>query len=124
MKVTAPRLQTSDFRLQTCGSPLHRRRVALAMFHGNELGQDADGDLLRRHRADVEADRRVDALQGDSGVPIGYQRVVDARDLRAAADQAEIAQLPRREGAQRLEVVGVATRDDDGVSVRGEADAS
>src|SRR5439155_20291789 len=40
------------------------------------------------------------------------------------ADEAEIGQRPRREGGPRLEVVGVATRDDDGVSGRGEADAS
>src|SRR5881392_3469350 len=101
MKVTAPRLQTSDFRLQTSDlwESTSSTSVGLAMFHGNELGQDADGDFLRPHRADVEADRRVDALQGDSGDPVGYQRVVDARDLRAAADQAEIAQFPRREGA-------------------------
>ena len=46
------------------------------------------------------------------------QRLVDPRDLGAAPDEAEVAQLDRRERPQRFEVVRVAPRDDDGVRVR------
>ena len=36
---------------------------ALAVLDGDQLREDADGDLLRRDGADVEADRRVHALE-------------------------------------------------------------
>ncbi len=49
---------------------------------------------------------------------VGDQRVVDARHLRAAADEPEIAEVARRKRPQRLEIVGVAARDDDDVRVR------
>ena len=44
--------------------PLHRQRPRLgAAPDGDQLRQDADGDLGRRDRADVEADRGVDARE-------------------------------------------------------------
>ncbi len=47
-----------------CGRcPPQRGGMFLAVFHGDQLGEDADGDLLRRDRADVEADRGVDARE-------------------------------------------------------------
>ena len=97
-----------------------RSRLAadLAVLDGDQLREDADGDLLRRDGADVEADRRVDALQQLGRHAVRGQRVVDARHLGAAADQAEIAQVARRQRAQRFEIVGVAARDDDDVGVR------
>ena len=39
------------------------RLADLAVLHGDQLGEDADGDFLRRDGADVEADRRVDARE-------------------------------------------------------------
>src|SRR5262249_10703586 len=111
------RLQTSDFRLQTWRRPLHRRRVLLTVLHGNQLGQDADRYLLWRDGADVEANRGVDAFEQLRRHTVGGERVVDSRDFCAAAKQAEIAQLSRREDAQRLEIVGVAASDDHGVGV-------
>src|SRR3954471_20266589 len=100
--------------------PAQRSRVFLAVLHGDQLGEDADGDLLRRHGADVEADWRVHALeQGGRRLVLG-ERAVDARDLGAAADQSEIAQVARRERAQRLEVVGMAAGDDHHVRMRGD----
>ncbi len=119
-------LLTFAFALAAVAGPLHRRRgVGLAVLHGDQLGEDADGDFLRRDGADVEADRRVDALRASraaSGRRV--ERVVDARDLRAAADEPEVAQLARRERAQRVEVVRVAARDDDDVGVRREIRAA
>ena len=51
-------------------------------------------------------------FSASAGIRSSLQRLVDARDLGAAADQAEIAQVARRQRAQRVEVVGVAARDD------------
>ena len=47
-----------------------------------------------------------------SAACLPQQRVVDARDLRAAADQSEIAEIRVRERAHRVEVVLMAARDD------------
>ena len=52
-----------DSLLERWRGPLHRGRLHLAVLHGDQLGEDADGDFLRRDGADVEADRRVHALQ-------------------------------------------------------------
>ena len=103
--------------LRSGGFPLHRLAAAvfaegLAVLDGDQLGEDADGDFLRRDGADVEADGRVDVLERLGRHLVGEQLVVDARHLGAAADEAEIAQLARRQRAQRLEVVRVAPRDD------------
>ena len=48
--------------------PAHRDRggvrlADLAVLHGNQLGNDADGDFLRRNGADVQAYWRVDPLE-------------------------------------------------------------
>ena len=76
------------------------------MLDGDELGEDADGDLLRRDRADVEADRaRARCAAARPACRSSTQRVVDARDLGAAADQAEVAEIARRQRAQRVEIV-------------------
>ena len=132
--IVPPRISSDDmaqtfrhFRLQMRFQPcdlsvggVHRidGGCVLAVLDGDQLGEDADGDLLRRDGADVEADRRVHARQRLGRHPVRRQRVVDARDLGAAADQAEVAQLARRQRAQRLEIVGVAARDDHDVGVR------
>ena len=55
------------------GEPSQRgglERLGLAAPDGDQLGGDADGDLLRRDGAEVEADRRVNALE---------QRGIDVR---------------------------------------------
>src|SRR5262249_43577928 len=100
--------------------PFHRRRVLFPVLDGDQLRQDADGDLLWGDRTDVEPDRRVHAAEDLGRHLIGGEGVGETRDLGAAADQTEIAQLARCQHAQRLEVVGVAARDDDGVGVRRE----
>ena len=50
--------------------------------------------------------------------PFLQQLVVDPLHLRLAADEAEVAQGRRGQRAQRVEVVGVAARDDHGVRRR------
>src|SRR3954471_5307433 len=99
--------------------PLHRERGRiLAVPDGNELREDADGDLGGRDRADVQTDRGVYAPETLARHALSLERLEDARHLGAAADQPEVAQVAGGEGAQRLEVMGVAARDDDGVGAR------
>src|SRR5205814_5544922 len=50
------------------------------------------------------------------------QRVEDAGDLGAAADQTEVAEVPGGERAERVEVVRVAARNDDDVRGRRQVD--
>ena len=54
-------------------------------------------------------------LIGPAYLNLEKARIEDARDLGAAADQAEIPQIARAERTQRFEVVRVAPRDDDDV---------
>src|SRR5438094_2726396 len=98
--------------------PAKRGGVVFAVLDGNQLRKNADRDFLRRDGADVEADRRVHACEQLGRHLIRHERVVTARNLRAAADETEIAELPRRERAHRLEIVRVPARHDDRVRVR------
>src|SRR5438034_451221 len=64
--------------------PLHRQlggvaRAQLAVLHGNQLGENAHGDFLRRDGADIEADRRVHPLQLIGGHRVVGERVVNPR---------------------------------------------
>src|SRR5690242_4345680 len=76
--------------------PLHRRGMRLAVLHRDQLGEDADGDLLRRDGADVETDWRMHARQQRRIHALFDQRVVDTRDLGAAADQPQVSQFAGR----------------------------
>src|SRR4029450_9593358 len=91
----------------------------LAVFDRYQLGENADGNLLRGHCAYVQADRRVHSLQVFWPHPIGAQRVVGACALGAAADEPEISKIPRCERSQCFEVVRVTSSDDDDVRMRG-----
>src|SRR5262249_7281790 len=92
--------------------PLHRElrgvaRLRLPVFHGNELCENADGDFLRRDRADVETDRRMDVREDVGARAFIAQLIVDACDLGPAADESEIPEFPRRERTHRIEIVRV-----------------
>src|SRR5215218_4550733 len=93
---------------------LHRERGRIdAAADGDELGQDADRDFGRGDGADVEADRRVYSRQAFGRHALFQQQVVDSADLRAAADQPQVAQLASGEGAHGLEIVRVPAGDHD-----------
>src|SRR5579883_1304594 len=58
----------------------------------DDLGQDADGDLRRRHGADVDADGRLhlgQVVQRDAFV---LQQLEDGEDAPPAADHADVGQ--------------------------------
>ena len=57
---------------------------------GDQLGDDADGDLGDGLRADVEPDRRRRPGQALLGDPLLAQALEDQPDLPPAADQADV----------------------------------
>src|SRR5260370_712091 len=57
---------------------------------GDRLGDEADGDLGDRLRADVEPDRGRDPRQVGFGNPLLTEAVEDEPDLASAADQAHV----------------------------------
>jgi hypothetical protein len=60
---------------------------------GDQLGEDGDGDFLRRDRANVESNRRVHPLQEIRRHLLGEQRVVQTLDLGLTANQPEVAEI-------------------------------
>ncbi len=92
-------------RTPCCASDIDERARVDAAADGDQLREDADGDFGRRDGADVEADRRVHAVEALGGMPSASSASIDARDLGAAADQAEVVEVARRQRAQRVEVV-------------------
>src|SRR5215207_3868641 len=93
---------------------LHREpRGGGAAADGDELGENADGDLGRRDGADFEADRRVHAIQALERHAFGDQRVPDARHLGPAPDQTEVAEVARGERAQGVQIVLMTARKHD-----------
>jgi hypothetical protein len=91
-----------------------------AAADGDELREDADGDLGWCDRTDLETDRRVHAIEAFRRHALGEQNRTDARDFRAASDEAQIAQIARGERPHGFEIVLVASRDDH--DVRGAGD--
>ena len=86
---------------------------------GDELGDDADGDFGGSDGADVEADRRVHALEALAAAGrFGEKRLTDADDLGAAADEPEVREVARRERAHGLEIGLVPAGHDHGVGRR------
>src|SRR5262249_13733923 len=119
LRIRREALDVAAFRL----GPLHRQLFGvaagdLAVLDGDELRKNADRDLLRRDGADVEADGRVDSFELLRGRPVGDELIVNARHLRAASNQAEVAELAWGKSTQRFEIVRMTTRDDDGIRVR------
>src|SRR5450432_1551717 len=72
---------------------IFQRRAAVAILRGDHLGENRDGDLFRRFRADVESDRRVQPIDGlDRNA--GVDEALTAQRLRLlAADRADVAHV-------------------------------
>src|SRR5688572_1535562 len=79
-----------------------------AAADGNQFGEDADGDLRRSHSADVEADRRVNPLEAFGGQTLPEKGRVDPRDLRATANETQVAQIARRQRTHGVQIVLMA----------------
>ena len=61
--------------------------------HGDQFGGDADGDFLRRERADLQPHRRVHALELIRRNAFALERLIDRQHLALAADHADVARL-------------------------------
>src|SRR5579875_2691480 len=119
--VGRPRLQ--DWRLPACSlailASIHRRRVrqwgkALAPTHGHDLGRDAESNVLRCPRADIQADRCVNA--GD--LLIGQSAAFETGDAvlarLATTDCPDIARRSAQRGDQSwLVELGIVGEDRD-----------
>src|SRR5688572_24161444 len=120
VRIASARARRFNLMLRECAVPTHAdggdiRFTDPAVLDGNELGDDADGDFLRSDSADVETDRRVDALERFSSDSVLDECVEDAFDLRLAAYEAAIAQRPRCYRPHGVEVVGMTPGHNHGV---------
>ncbi len=85
---------------------------------GDQLGHDAHGDLEDGLRADVQAHRRRDSGQRLLADPVVEQGLADQLDLPLAADQADVTSGRRSQERERLLVVAMPSRDDQGERLR------
>ncbi len=98
-----------------------RRRAPPA--DGDQLGDDARGDLRDGLRADVQADRRVDPVELFLGRVAGFDEVLaDQGDFAAAADHADVGGRLANAGGEGGPVVLVAARDDGDERVGGDGE--
>ena len=75
-----------------------RARLEASAAVGDQLGNDADGDLFGRDGAEVETDGGVDARQFVGVDALGAETRIEARDLRATANQADVRRVARERG--------------------------
>ncbi len=105
------------------GRRLHREARLGGAPVLDDLGEDADGDLVRAHRADVEPGGRLEpreALEAHAGLA---QALDDPGRPAAAGDQAHVAGV-RREDLLQCVLVGVGVRGDDHRRVARDAGAT
>ena len=84
-----------------------------AVFHLQQLGEDADGDLLGGLGADVVADGGVQLLQLLLAHPLLAQRLGEGLHLALAGEQPQIGEGTADEPIQRLLVLMVGGDDDE-----------
>jgi hypothetical protein len=92
-------------------SRLRAHRLAgPAPAHGLNLGHDRQGDLGRRARADVEADRYPDALERGVALPLFGQELQNGRAAPARAEHADVTDVGGERLVQHRQVVLVVVR--------------
>ena len=115
--VAAFRLRLWDFALGRRGDLAHvahrRTRGVRLADGGDHFGDDRNGDFLRRHRADVQADGRVDAGELLVADPVQFQLAVDELHLTPRSDHADVGGGRIHRPAQRARVERVAARGDE-----------
>ena len=81
--------------------------------YGDDLGEDRDGDFLRRNGAEIEPRRRLHFRELGGVHPIGREGCRERSRLLAAADEGDVVGLARESGAQGGLVATSLRRDDD-----------
>src|SRR6266481_3240809 len=85
---------------------------------GHEFRRDADGDLFRRKRANLEPHRCVNAFELVCLIALVLQRFVHRQNFAFAADHAHVARFRTHRPSQNAHVFLVAARDDHQVTRR------
>src|SRR5262249_46796435 len=80
--------------------------------HRYKLSGDADGNLLRRERADFQAHRRIDALELLRAIPFFFESLVDGDYFALATNHADIARWSAHRPGQNAHIFLVAARHD------------
>src|SRR6266852_4077620 len=83
--------------------------------HGNQLRDDADGDLFRRERAEFESHGRENALEFFGAIAFCFQCFVHRQNFAFAADHADIASRRAHGPGQHAHIFLVSAGDDDEV---------
>lgn len=89
----------------------------LVAADGDELAGDADGDFAGFDGADAEADGGVNAGELVGSDAIIFEGFVDADDLAAGANEADVLRLAAGDGGEGIAIVFVAAGDDHNVAV-------
>ena len=88
--------------------PAHVRQSAFgAAADGDEFGEDGDGNLFGRDGADVEADRRVHAIEQLGAEPFAREFAEDGNGFAFGAEHADVA----RRGSARPSAERACRRD-------------
>ena len=86
--------------------------IVRAAANRDQLGRDADGNLFRRQRSDVEPHRRMHARKFFHRDAFFFQRAVNRKHFSLAADHPDVARRSAHGPAQHVHVVLVPARDD------------
>src|SRR5215471_5739184 len=84
--------------------------------HGDQLRGNADGNLLRSERADLQPYRGVDTLEFLCGDTFLLERLVNREHLALAADHADIARLRAHGPGEHAHIVAMPARHDHQIS--------
>src|SRR5580693_7569689 len=84
----------------------------------DQLGDDADGNLWHRLRADLQPDRRGHTLQVRRGDARFAEALENEPDLAAAADQADVRRRRWSKMKEGFLVMAVPSGHDQGVGLR------
>src|ERR671936_437977 len=83
----------------------------------DDFSDDSDRNLLRRHRTDIQADRRVDAFEPLAGNTFTGELLGNGSNFPFAADHSDISCVGLNGPAQYILIFLVAARYDDHVRV-------
>src|ERR1700730_4447799 len=90
----------------------HVGRPRRASPHSDKFSGNADGDFLRRQRADLQPYRRVHVLETLRGNAFTFERLIHRQHLALAADHTDVMCFSAHSPAEHAHVVAVAARDD------------
>src|SRR5262249_29505932 len=85
--------------------------------HVDNFGNNRNGNFFWQYRADIKADRHVDAFETLSRDALAFQLFCDRPDFSLAADHSDVACIGLNGPTEHVLVLLMPTRDDDDVRV-------